>query len=165
MSAFSKSLLHVLRTVEGVPFEKRGVLYQEGLLLFGQLHSDYRDWRVHIFCRYIERFSMITSVELVLDVDEEEGLSEFWGITLYAEGWEAYLPIHWLKDAFVDHTKGSYGIPRTHFVNGLAKRGIVVDSLFWERMQGLTTLVWEDLSFWSGVSEVFVRSKSSNQAY
>ena len=104
---------------------------------------------------------MVKSVELVLDVDEDEGLSEFWGITLYAQDWEAYLPTHWLKDSFADHNKGIYGVPRSHFVMGLAKRGIVVDSLFWERMQALEKMVWDDLSYWSGVSEVFVRTNSS----
>ena len=158
MSDFSKSLLHILRTIEGAPFARRGRLYEESLALFKQVQSDYRSWRQLQFCAYVSRFSLIESVLLVLDVDEEEGLNEFWGVTFQAKEWEAYLPIHWLVDPFSEHEKGPYGLARKHFVQALATKGIVVDSLFWERMQALSELVWEDLTFWAGVHEAYNRT-------
>ena len=158
MNSYVQSLLRVLRTIEGAPFEQRGEMYEESLVLLKKVQADYRIWRLRLFQEYIAQFSMIQSVELVLDVDEEEGLSEFWGINLHAQEWEAYLPIHWLVDSFADHEKGTYGVARSHFVAGLAKRGIIVDELFWTRVQELSQLVSEDLSFWSGVSSIYVRT-------
>ena len=157
MSNFSKSLLHILRTIEGAPFEKRGELYEESLILLKQMESDYRSWRQQQFAMYISRFSSIDSVQLVMDVDEEEGLNEFWGITFRAKDWEAYLPVHWLVDSFSKHEQGPYGSARKHFVQALKTKGIVVDSLFWERVQALSNLVWEDTKFWSGVHEAYNR--------
>lgn len=158
MSDFSKSLLHILRTIEGAPFAKRGRLYEESLALFKQVQSDYRAWRQLQFSIYIARFSSIESVLLVLDVDEEEGLNEFWGITFRSKEWEAYLPVHWLVDSFSNHEDGPYGMARKHFVQALHTKGIVVNSLFWERVQDLSQLVWEDLVFWAGVDEVYNRA-------
>lgn len=163
MSTYVKSLLHVLRSIEGVPFEQRGALYEESLVLLKRVQSDYRTWRLQLFQQFIYQFPMIQSVDLVLDVDEEEGLSEFWGINLHAHEWEAYLPSHWLVDSFSDYTKGPYGIARTHFVSGFAKRGIIVDELFWIRVQGLSALVWEDVSYWAGVSKIFDRSSREQE--
>ena len=157
MSDFSKALLHILRTIEGAPFEKRGVLYEESLVLLKQMEADYRSWRQQHFALYISRFASIESVQLVLDVDEEEGLNEFWGITFYAKDWEAYLPVHWLVDSFSKHEQGTYGTARKHFVQALKTKGIVVDSLFWEQLQALSALVWEDTKFWSGVHEAYNR--------
>ena len=166
MSNFSKSLLHMLRTIEGAPFEKRGDLYEESLVLLKQVESDYRSWRQQQFGLYISRFSSIDSVQLVLDVDEEEGLNEFWGITFHSTDWEAYLPVHWLVDSFSKHEQGPYGAARKHFVHALKTKGIVVDSLFWERVQSLSKLVWEDTKFWSGVHEIYNRTDflSSNRS-
>ena len=162
MSNFSKSLLHILRTIEGAPFEKRGELYEESLVLLKQVESDYRSWRQQHFALFISRFSAIDSIQLVLDVDEEEGLNEFWGITFRAKDWEAYLPVHWLVDSFSQHDQGSFGSARKHFVHALKTKGIVVDSLFWEQLQALSSLVWEDTKFWSGVHEIYNRTEYLN---
>ena len=160
MSPFSKSLIRLLRTIDGASFQTRGAMYREGLVMLGQLKADYRDWRQEHFACFLRRYPIIERIELVLDVDEEEGLSEFWGCTFYAHDWDAYLPIHWLSVPFSEIENDAYGVPRKHFILGLGKRGIVIDSLFWQHLQALSELVWDDLPYWAQNIEIYHSSKS-----
>jgi len=135
-------------------------MYREGLAMLGQLKADYRDWRQEHFARFMRRFPTIERIDIVVDVDKEEGLAEFWGMTFYANDWEAYLPIHWLNVSYTQVDSGNYGKPRRHFLNGLEKRGIHIDSYFWQHLQAFSDLIWEDLDFWAENQEIYHHKKT-----
>ncbi|MEC7983901.1 MAG: hypothetical protein VX278_01980 [Myxococcota bacterium] len=138
-----------LHHLENLPFEERGHALKTLLLDMRDLQRQYRDWRhryaCHVFSQLLPRRAQ---VELSIDFDIDDGLCDFWGISILLEK-EHYLPAHWLMEGFFEVQKGAWETEWHNWREALSKAGVDCSKHVWECLQDIKELVEEDLEYWS----------------
>ena len=130
-------------------FAKQGESLRGMMVYFEEIRTRYRSWRHRGLCFFFESaLPPQMRIELSVDYDAEEGLADFWGISLYREE-EYYLPSHWLVESFVEIEKSVWAADWIRLRDALLLAKIDMTEELWCRLQELKILVEEDLAYWS----------------
>lgn len=149
-----KELEAIIQRIGSAPFSQQGALYRSVLEFSETLRLAYRDWRLEYFSLFIKEHTSIQAISAVLDVDEEEDLYELWGLTLYFEENEAYLPIHWLNSDWNNYAESPFGAQISEWISHQSQP---FTQELWIHLQQMVALLWEDLSYWQSLSYIYNR--------
>ena len=138
-----------LLQLEELPFAQQGASLKSVLADVSALQIRYREWRYSVLVElFIRALPDDACIELSIDYDLDEGLADFWGLSLMLEH-EYYLPAHWLMESFTGISNSVWGAEWQSWTENLASAKVEITEETWAGFQMLKGLVEEDLAYWS----------------